>query len=150
MPVVICTFQEDHIKLTRLCSGEGRICFWHSRANNSVINGPIWSDFELVQTIKPVLYESMMTIRSKMKAHPPIKIFSIMSIWEVQYSRAMNLFYDLSHVTRKPDFGMCDKMRLKPACSADKIRSGLEISAIASRGITLSRQRTTNALIRLR
>ena len=56
----------------------------------------------------------------------------------------------LSHNTRKPVFGICDKVRLKPVCSADETSKGLEIFAIASRSILLSRQRTTKALIRLR
>ena len=50
---------------------------------------------------------------------------------------------NMSHVTRKPVFGVCDQLRLKPACSADETSWGLEISAIASRGIILSRQQTT-------
>ena len=41
----------------------------------------------------------------------------------------------LSHATRKLVFGVCDKVRIKPACSAT------EMSAIASRGIILSMQR---------
>ena len=41
---------------------------------------------------------------------------------------------------------VCDQLRLKLACSATETRLGLEISAIASRGIVLSRQRTTKAV----
>ena len=48
-------------------------------------------------------------------------------------------------VTRKPVFGVCDQIRLKPACSAIETSKGLE-----SRGIILSRRQTTKALIRLR
>ena len=47
----------------------------------------------------------------------------------------------MSHVTRKPVFGVCDQVRLKPACSAAETSKRLEISAIASRGIIISRQR---------
>ena len=47
----------------------------------------------------------------------------------------------LSFVTRKPVFGVCDQVRHKPACAATEISYGLEISAIVSRGIVLSRQR---------
>ena len=62
-----------------------------------------------------------------------------------------NCFYsNMSNVTRKPVFAVCNLLRLKPACSADETSYGLEISAIASRGIILSRQWTTKALIRLR
>ena len=53
----------------------------------------------------------------------------------------------MSHVTTKPAFGVCDQLRLKPACSATETSLGFEISAIASRGIVLSRQRTTKAVI---
>ena len=38
---------------------------------------------------------------------------------------------DMSLVTRKPVFGICDKVRLKPVCSNDETSKGLEISAIA-------------------
>ena len=55
----------------------------------------------------------------------------------------------MSHVTRKPVLGVCDQLRLQPACSVDVTNYGLEISAIASRGIILYRQRTTKALSRL-
>ena len=43
----------------------------------------------------------------------------------------------MSHVTTKPIFGVCDQLRLKPACSATETSLGLEISAIASTGIVL-------------
>ena len=56
----------------------------------------------------------------------------------------------LSLVTRKPVVGVCNQLKLKPACSATQISSGLEISATVSRGIILSRQWTTKVLIRLR
>ena len=45
--------------------------------------------------------------------------------------------------------GVCDQLRLKPACSVDETSLGLEILAIASRGIILSRQWSTKALNRL-
>ena len=50
---------------------------------------------------------------------------------------------------RKPVFGSCDQVRLKSACSAAEISEGLEMSDIETRGIILSRKRTTKALIRL-
>ena len=59
--------------------------------------------------------------------------------------------YKMSRIiTRKPVFGVYDQLRLKPTCSADETSYCLEILAIASRGIILSRQRTTTALIRMR
>ena len=33
----------------------------------------------------------------------------------------------MSHVTTKPAFGVCDQLRLKPACSAAETSLGLEI-----------------------
>ena len=46
--------------------------------------------------------------------------------------------------------GVCNQLRHKLACSSTETSWGLEISAISSRGIILSRQRTTKTLIRLR
>ena len=74
-------------------------------------------------------------------------------IWTLSFLRIVKCNHYLhkwSLVTRKPVFGVCAQLRLKPACSADETSYGLEISAIASRGIILSRQRTTKVLIRLR
>ena len=56
----------------------------------------------------------------------------------------------MSLVTRKPVFGVSNQVRLKPAWSSTETSSSLEILAIASTGIILSRQRTIMALIRLR
>ena len=55
----------------------------------------------------------------------------------------------MSHVTRKPVFGVCDQVRLKPACSAIKTSWRLDIFYIETTDITLSKQRITKALIRL-
>ena len=52
----------------------------------------------------------------------------------------------LSLVTRKPVFGVCDQVKLKPAYSASETRWRLEISDIKTRGIILSKQRVTKAL----
>ena len=46
--------------------------------------------------------------------------------------------------------GVPDQARHKRACAAPEASSSLEIMAIESRDITLSKQRTTKALIRLR
>ena len=46
--------------------------------------------------------------------------------------------------------GVSDQVRLKLACSATDASMRLEILVIETRDITLSRQRTTKALIRLR
>ena len=46
--------------------------------------------------------------------------------------------------------GICDQLRFKPAYSASEAILRLEILDIETRGIILSRQRTTKALIRLR
>ena len=53
----------------------------------------------------------------------------------------------MSPVTRKPVFGVCDHVRLKPVCSATEASWSLEISDIETRDIILSRQRTTKVLI---
>ena len=55
-----------------------------------------------------------------------------------------------SHVTRKPVFGVFDQVRLKQICLAKETCYSLEILAVASIGIILSKQRTTKGLIRLR
>ena len=48
----------------------------------------------------------------------------------------------MSLVMRKPVFGVCDKVRFKPACSATETSYRLKISVIANRDIILSRQQT--------
>ena len=53
----------------------------------------------------------------------------------------------VSPVTRKPVFGVCDQLRLKPACSATETSYGLEMLDLA---IILSKQWATKALISLR
>ena len=53
----------------------------------------------------------------------------------------------MSHVKTKSAFGVCDQLRFKTACSTTETSLGLEISAVASRGIVLSRQRKTKAAI---
>ena len=57
---------------------------------------------------------------------------------------------NLSPIMRKPVFRVCDQVRHKLACTVTEARQRLEISDIESRGITLSRQRATKVLIRLR
>ena len=46
--------------------------------------------------------------------------------------------------------GVSDQAGHKPACAATEASYSLEISALESRDIILSKQRTTKALIRLR
>ena len=65
------------------------------------------------------------------------------------YSFYKILCLHLSLVTRKPVFGVCDQLRHKPACTSTETRWRLEILNLERRGIILSRQRTTKALIRL-
>ena len=50
----------------------------------------------------------------------------------------------------KPAFGICDKVRLKPACSATETSLSFEILDMENTGFTLSRKWTIMALIRLR
>ena len=53
----------------------------------------------------------------------------------------------MSPVTRKPVFGVCAQDRLKPAYAATEDSLRLAISDIETRGIILSQQRITKALI---
>ena len=53
-------------------------------------------------------------------------------------------------VVRKPAFGVSNKVRFKPACSATETSKKSEISPLASLHMILSKKRTTKALIRLR
>ena len=55
----------------------------------------------------------------------------------------------MSLVTRKPNFGVSEQMRLKLTCSATETSYRLVILDTETRGIILSRKRTTKALIRL-
>ena len=60
-----------------------------------------------------------------------------------KHGRFCLLLWDyLSLVTRKPVFGVCDQVRLEPACSATETTQRLEISDIEIKDIILSRQRT--------
>ena len=65
--------------------------------------------------------------------------------WKCQFWKKRNI----TNVTGKSVFGVCDQVKLKPACSETQASWSLEIS-ITSRGIILSKQRTTKALNRLR
>ena len=51
MPIqIICKSHKDQIKTKKLCSGQGQImCFSALKGNNSKMNGPISSEFELVR-----------------------------------------------------------------------------------------------------
>ena len=51
----------------------------------------------------------------------------------------------MSQVTRKPVFGICDQVRLKPACSATETSYSLEILDIVNIGFILSKQRNKDA-----
>ena len=53
-------------------------------------------------------------------------------------------------VATKPVFGVSDKARLKPACSATETSSKFETSLAVSLDMILSKKRIAKALIRLR
>ena len=53
-------------------------------------------------------------------------------------------------IATKPVFGVSDKVRFKPACSATETSYKIEVSLVASLDILLSNKRITKALIRLR
>ena len=57
--------------------------------------------------------------------------------------------YNMSLVTGKPVFGVCEQVRPKPACAATEASYSLESLDIETKGIILSKQRTTKVLIRL-
>ena len=63
----------------------------------------------------------------------------------LKWSVTLNMQFYLSLVTRVGDL-----VRLKPTCTATEASWRLEILDIETRGIILSRQRTTKVLIRLR
>ena len=52
-------------------------------------------------------------------------------------------------VARKPVFGVYDKVRLMPVCSATETGSKIEISPVGSLRAVLSKNRITKALITL-
>ena len=54
----------------------------------------------------------------------------------------------MSHVSTKPLFGVCDQLRLKPACSATETSLGLEISAIANKNQNRDPLRAMKTFIR--
>ena len=71
------------------------------------------------------------------------------SVFELAHHvKSILMMYHMSHVTRKPVFGIFDQVRIKPACSATETSKRLEISVIETRDI-LSGQRLTKMLIRL-
>ena len=74
---------------------------------------------------------------------PFLPFISIGTPFVVNYS--VGTWNQLSLVTRKPVFGVCDQVKHKPACAAAEASYSLEISDIET---ILSRQRTIKALIR--
>ena len=71
---------------------------------------------------------------------------------DIKHKNMYNSYYlHMSHDTTKHvSSGVSDQARHKPACAATEANYSYEISAIESRDITLSKQRTIKALIRLR
>ena len=59
-------------------------------------------------------------------------------------------YLQMSLVTRKPVFRVCDQVRHKLACTATEAKQRLGMLDKEIGGIILSRQRTTKVLIRLR
>ena len=73
--------------------------------------------------------------------------------WKSEYLGILQYFFIktyMSHDIKKPVFSSFRPARHKPACAATEASKSLEISAIESNYIILSKQRTTKALIRLR
>ena len=82
--------------------------------------------------------------------HLPGQRLSWKQFIEYSCARAEESIYLMSLVTRKPVFGVCDQVRLEPACAATEASLRLEISDIETGDIILSRQQTKKVLIRLR
>ena len=72
---------------------------------------------------------------------------SLTTLWISLFDNAGR--QNMSLVTRKPVFGICNQGRLKVACLIQKL-ARVENMDITIKGIVLSRQWTTKALIRLR
>ena len=66
------------------------------------------------------------------------------------WNMAITLFSSWATTWQNVSLGVSDRAKLKPACTATEASYSNEISAIESRDIILSKQRTTKALIRLR
>ena len=73
----------------------------------------------------------------------PLLFFALKNILVLKY------MYALSHIMWKPVFGVCDQLKLKPACSAIEASWSHETANTETRDIILSRQWTTKVLIRL-
>ena len=64
--------------------------------------------------------------------------------WKYMSHLVRKCVVEMSHITRKPVFGVCDQVRLKLACTAIKTSKSLEISDLATIGIILSRKQANN------
>ena len=85
------------------------------------------------------LNSSTCVLGLRMKGCQETDMFSCMSITNY-----------MNHGMRKPVFGVCDQVRLKPACSATETSKRLEILHIETTDIIPSCQQTTKAVIRMR
>ena len=72
------------------------------------------------------------------------------SSWQGSFIIGLSFYYQSSHVTRKPVFGVFHQVTLNPVCSTKEACYSHEIANIETRYIILPRQRTTKVLIRLR
>ena len=76
-------------------------------------------------------------------------IFLIYYLGETQNQQDRCDCHHLGLVARKPVFGVSDKVRFKPACSATETSQKKEISLVASLDMELYKTRITKTLIRL-
>ena len=107
-----------------------------------------WSIWHILQRTEPI-FQDYIPCLSIAAAISKSSVFIISESEPVVELRNVNFWLKLvwismSHVMRKPVFGVCDQIRNKPAWSAC-----LEILDLTSIGIILSKQRTTKVLIRL-
>ena len=114
---------------------------------------PVWSEYSLSAWRKlgslATYWADVQADLSLRWTHMPICWFCHETAQIFNYCTGTH-HSDMSHVTRKPVFGVCDQVRLKPACSATEASLSPDSSDIETRSIVLSRQRTTKVLIRLR
>ena len=116
---------------------------------------PACQDFDLNQLImcgwkRNIKEDSHVTIRKNVElTYSPSGNRACAPIAVRDQTISSQHLYQMSSSTRKPVFGVCGQARFKLSCAAKEARKKLEILCLETRGIILSRQRKTNALIRL-
>ena len=142
-------------KMSRLMTKPTKLHVRPAKTQISLCMRPVWSESSLSAWRKlgslATYWVDVQADLSLRWAHMPFCWFchEMAQIFNGNYCTGTH-HSDMSHVTRKPVFGVFNQVRLKPACSATEASLRLDSSDIESRSIILSRQRTTKVLIRLR